>query len=179
MCAHPYDDRRHIRKLSAVEWLVVITTAIIVLGLIFSPVHWASSGTIRIPVRVLVFDPTSGKGIAKAQVSLYRAYSLTDSSSAEDRGGQYDPRPFDQNPDVASGLTDAEGIFVVDFEFQTGANHQRPAAHAKVSRVWVHARAEGYGGVVVPVRPESQPVTGLKEQGQIFVPIGLMKIQSP
>jgi len=41
---------------------------------------------------------------------------------------------------------------------------------------WVHVQADGYGGIVVPVRHKSQPTAKLREMKELLVPVALMPI---
>lgn len=67
-----------------------------------------------------------------------------------------------------------DGTAVVDVEFRTSASHERPASYVHLRWEWVQVRAEGYGGVVVPVRHESQPTTTVRKQNELVMTIGLL-----
>lgn len=164
--------RRHLQWPTLVEWLVVIAIVAVMVAMLLSGEQWASSGSIRFPVRVLVFDAAHGTPIANARIGIFRARPLYDSKSLEEERDRYDPKNRIRNTDY--GTTDADGTVVIEHEFTTGANHLRPATHAHLGRAWVHVLAEGYGGVVVPVRHDSQPTATLREQKELVVPVGLM-----
>jgi hypothetical protein len=160
-----------IRKLTLIELLVVIAIVAVIVALVLPPVKWAASGSIRFPVRVLVFDAVRGIPIENAHVGIFRAPPLLDLKFLAGEPDTYDPKKFVRDDDV--GTTDASGSVVIDYEFRTGANHERPTSHAHLRWAWVHVQADGYGGVVVPVRHESLPTKTLREQKELLVPVGL------
>ncbi len=164
-----------LRKPTLVELLVLIAGIGVVVALLLPVPQWASSGSIRFPVRVLVFDAVHGKPIANARVGIFGAAPLTDFKSLEEGNDEYDPkvRVRDEN----RGTTDADGAVVIDYEFTTGANYQRPTPNAHLRRAWVHVEAEGYGGIVVPVRYESQPVATLRTRKDLVVSVGLIPVE--
>lgn len=67
-----------------------------------------------------------------------------------------------------------DGTAVVHYRFSTGANYKRPEPHAHLLFAWVVVAAHRYGTVVVPVRHDSMPTAKLREQKELFVPIGLV-----
>lgn len=174
----PFDgqNRWRLRWPTTAEWLLLIAIAAILIALIIPSVEWAADGSMRFPVRVLVFDATSGMPIANAGVTVFRAPPLADWNPLEKNRDRYNPRNLDRMPASASGTTGADGAVVMDTGFETGASHKRPTSHAKVSWIWVYVHAEGYGAVVVPARHDSQPVAQLKEQKELLVPIGLVPL---
>ncbi|MGQ0634281.1 MAG: hypothetical protein ACT4QC_06710 [Planctomycetaceae bacterium] len=123
-------------------------------------------------MRVVVFDAARSKPISNAHVAIFHAPPLLDLTSLETERDLYDPNSHVRDGDSAT--TDANGMAVIEYEFRTGANHERPTMYAKVGRAWVHVQAAGYGGVVVPVRHESLPTKTLHEMKELLVPVGLM-----
>jgi hypothetical protein len=165
--------RRHCRRPTLVEALVLIAIVAILVALIVPGTHWAASGSIRLPVRVVVFDAARGEPISDAHVAIFYAPPLLDLKSLETERDLYDSKT--RVRDGNSSTTDANGTAVIEYEFRTGANHERPEMHAHVRWAWVHVHAGGYGGVVVPVRNESLPTKTLRDQKELLVPVGLMR----
>lgn len=158
------------------EFLVVITITLILIALILPSVKWASSGSIQLPVRIVVFDAARARPIEGAQVAILWAPPLVGERKIEEYRDRF---PADLFEDLAAEdrhLTGAEGTVVVDHEFQTGGSHRRPV-HAHLRWYWVMVVAEGYNGVVIPVRHESQQTAFLRDQKELLVTIGLMPMQ--
>lgn len=147
------------------EFLVVITITLILIALILPSVKWASSGSIQLPVRIVVFDAARARPIVGAKVAILWAPPLVGERTIEEYRDRF---PDDLFEDLG-----AEGTVVVDHEFRTGGSHRRPA-HAHLRWYWVMVVAEGYNGVVIPVRHESQPTAFLRDQKELLVTIGLM-----
>jgi hypothetical protein len=176
ICGHSMIDRiakRLFRRPTVVEALVAVTVISAISGLLFSSVQWASSGSIRFPVRVLVFDATTGLPLADAHVAVFRAPPVLGSKSLEESPHRYDPRNLDRVARVWRGVTAGDGTVVIMCELSTGASNRRPAPYAHVRSAWVHAQADGFGGVVVPVRHESISTATMREMQELFVPVGL------
>ncbi|MFN0055208.1 MAG: hypothetical protein ACKV0T_23935 [Planctomycetales bacterium] len=160
--------RRRLRKPTLIELLTVIAIVFVVLALVLPKTKWASSGYLRLPVRVLVFDAVGGTPLAGAEVAIFRAPPLVNSQQLEAGSREYDSdaRAMDK------GTTGADGTVVIEYEFRTGANHERPTPYAHLTWAWVHVRAPGYGGVVVPVRHDSQPTSAVRGK-ELVVPVGV------
>ena len=165
----------HLRKPTPIELLVLIAIIAVVVALILPATKWAASGNIRFPVRVLVFDAVGGRPIANAHVGIFRAAPLYDLKSLEERPDDYSPRNRVRDDD--SGATSADGAVVINYEFTTGANYERPTMSAHLRWAWVNVKAEGSGNIVVPVRYESQPTATLRTQREILVSVGLIPIE--
>jgi hypothetical protein len=163
-----------IRKPTVIELLVVVATITILLALILPATQWAARGDIRLPVRVLVFDAARGRPIANAHVGIFRAPPIRGLKSFEETPDQYDPRNHVRGED--SGTTGADGAVVIEYEFRTGANHERPTMYAHLTWAWVSVQAEGFGSIVVPVRYESQPTATLRKQTELLISVGLMGV---
>jgi hypothetical protein len=159
------------RRPTLIELLVVISVVAVLVALVIPGVKWAASGSMRVPVRVLVFDATHGPPIANASVAIFWAPPLYDLKSLDESPDSYDSTHRVRGG--GSGVTDSEGAVVINYEFRTGANHERPTMHVHVAWAWVHVKAEGFGGVVVPVRHNSLPTKTLREQKELVVPVGL------
>ncbi|MEJ7594233.1 MAG: hypothetical protein WKF77_22070 [Planctomycetaceae bacterium] len=165
----------HLRKPTLIELLLLIAIIAVVVALILPVTKWAASGSIRFPVRVLVFDAVRGRPIANAHVGIFRAAPLDDLKSLEESPDEYDPTNRVRDDD--SGTTSADGAVVINYEFRTGANYERPTMYAHLTRAWVSVKAEGYGSIVVPVRYESQPTATLRTQKEILVSVGLIPME--
>lgn len=164
-----------LRKPTLVELLLVIAIIGVLVALLLPATQWASSGSIRFPVRVLVFDAIHGKPIANAHVGIFWAAPFSDLKSLKEETDKYDPKTHVRDED--RGTTAADGDVVINYEFRTGANHERPTPHAHLRWAWVHVDAEGYGNIVVPVRYESQPIATLRTQKEIVVSVGLIPME--
>ncbi len=170
--------RSRLRCPSLIEALVIIIFTAFFVALIVPGTQWASSGSIRYPVRVFVFDVEQRLPIGGANVAIFRASpTVSPESLADPDQGLRQYRADNSGPFhyVARGTTGAEGTCVIEYEFRTGANHQRPTRHAHTNYAWIEVKAEEYGTVVVPVRHASMPTKVLREQAELFVPIGLAR----
>ncbi len=175
MFAFVRNVRSYFRRPTIIESLLVIAIILLLTAALLPGLKWASSGEIRFPVRVLVFDAIRGMPIANADVKFFRAPPLTDSKSLEAYRDRFDPKTRNSSGDRS--VTDADGAVVIDFKFTTGANHERPTPHAHVRYAWVHVQAEGFGGVVVPVRQDSMSTASLREQKELLVTVGLIPVK--
>jgi len=163
-----------IRRATVVEWLVAIVLLAVPVALILPGVKWASSGSIRVPVHVFVFDAVSGKPIADARVIIFHAPPVQGEKSLAESRELFDPEYVERLPSTMQGGTDEGGTAVIDVEFRTSASHERPEPYAHVRWEWVYVQAAGYGSVVVPVRYESQPVATVRQQKELPVSVGLV-----
>lgn len=154
-----------------------MSLAIIValVAILLPTIQWAASGHIQLPVRVLVFDAVRGRPIANAHVGIFRALPLDDLKSLQGRQDEYRPRKHVPGDDCVK--TSDDGAAVINYEFATGANHERPTMYVHLTDVWVNVAAEGYGSIVVPVRYESAPRATLQKQKEIVVSIGLIRTE--
>jgi hypothetical protein len=168
---------RCLRAQSRLEWAVIALIIAILVTLLTPQTRWASSGDIRLPVRVFVFDAIQCTPISDAKVMLFRAAPVANRGSLAERQEQFQIGLIGQLPQKFWTATDADGIAVVEYEFRTGASHNRPVNHAHLNFTWVRVEADGFGGAQVPVRHESQPTSVLKQQGEILIQIGLVPIQ--
>lgn len=167
-------DRWSLRRLKRVEWLLVGAITVMLVVLIIPSVEWASSGSLRVPVRVFVFDAAHAVPISNARVTIFRGPLPSTQMDIKSIG--------DRVPDELSGrlprdrvvFTGSDGMAVVHHEFRTGASHRRPESHAHTQSVWIVVVTRQHGTVVVPIRHDSMPTSKLREQQELFVPIGLM-----
>ncbi len=168
---------RSLRKQTLLEWVVIVAILAVLIALLTPATKWASSGDLRLPVKVFVFDAIQCTPISNAKVTVFRATPVGDSASLAEWQDHFKIGPISELPHQFWATTDAQGIAVVDYEFRTGASHKRPVTHAHVNFAWVRVEADGFGGAAIPVRHESQPSSVLKQQGEILVQIGLIPRQ--
>jgi hypothetical protein len=153
--------------------LALVAFLAVLVALILPATKWASSGDIRFPVRVFVFDATRGVPIANARVAIFWAPLLSGVETLQENREFFRSVDLDQIRDDVGGVTKSDGTVVIDYKFRTGANHERPITYAHLRGTWVRVQVEGYGGVVVPVRYDSLPTATLREQKELVVPVGL------
>lgn len=166
------DTRRTWRpKLS--EWLAIFAIVAVLIALLLPQVKWVADGDLNLPVKILVFDAVTAKPIADAKVVLFRASPWGDDKFLNEFGEGF-TRDLIEDSNQSQAVTDANGEAEIPFRFSTGASHRRPISHAHTSFVWAAVRADGYGGSVVQLRPESVPTQQLRQQKELRVAIGLM-----
>src|SRR5690606_10627077 len=136
-----------------IEWLIAVVVIAILVALLLPPVRWASSGSVALPIEVVVFDMQTGLPIDGAQVTLVRAPPPTDKLDIQELSASFstalariNERGVRSNP---------SGIAQIDQEFATGANHDQPVSHAHTESYWVLVSATKYGHVAMPLRYES------------------------
>lgn len=154
---------------------VMVIAILVALAIPYIP--WTSSGTIRFPVRVFVFDATQRTPIAEAKVTVFRSPPVLGPNSLGQEGRTYRPDGAAAVDDVVSAATDSDGMAVIDFRFHTSANNSRPLPEAHTRWAWVEVQADGYGTVVVPVRHDSMPTAEMRKLGELLVPVGLVLIE--
>ncbi|MGZ0172923.1 MAG: hypothetical protein ACKVHE_25595 [Planctomycetales bacterium] len=160
-----------LRRLTWVEWLVVVVVIGIVVALIIPGVKWASSGSIRFPVRVFVFDAALARPIPEARIAILHGPLPHSGFDIDDIRQRVPSDLFEYLPSDSLGLTGNDGTVIVHHEFSTGASHKRPNPHAHLQFAWVVVVAQGYGTVVVTVRHDS--MSKLREHKELYLPIGL------
>lgn len=165
---------RSLRKQTLLEWLMIVAIIAVLIALLTPETKWASSGELRLPVKVFVFDIVQCTPIPNAKVTVFRATPVGDQAALAEWQDQFKIGPISELPQQFLATTDAQGIAVIEYEFRTGASHKRPVTHAHVNFAWVRVEADGFGGAAIPVRHESQPASILRQQGEILVQIGLV-----
>ncbi|MBS0264218.1 MAG: hypothetical protein JSS02_19935 [Planctomycetes bacterium] len=160
-----------LRMPTLIELLAIIAIVAVIAALLIPPAKWGGSGSIRIPVRVLVFDASRGTPIANARVAMFYAPPLHDMKWLEESPDLYDSTNRARHDGV--GTTDADGAAVIEYEFATLASYNNPTWRARLQSAWVHVQADGFGGAVIPVRYESEPTAKLRDQKELLVTIGL------
>lgn len=166
--------QKRLRRLTLIEWLMIVTILAILAALLLPPVQWVSDGDIRIPVRVFVFDAKAAKPLSQAHVIIFRAPPLTDAKLLSEFPERYDPAQPERLYGVFEGATGADGMAVIESTFSVSASHRNPVPQAHTSWAWVAVQAKGYGSVVVPVSYESQPTAELRKRGELPVTVGLL-----
>ena len=161
------------RPKTLVEWLVVAAIVAILAALLIPPAKWASSGSVTIPVDVVVFDAQSAKPIEGAFVAIVWAPPAT---------GEFELHEYQER--LSSGFaaieeigpqTNDAGLVIIDQEFRTGANYERPTPYAHTRWYWLLVSAKGYGSVAVPLRYESMASKDLKAMGRLPAYVGLIR----
>ncbi len=168
--------KERLRRLTLIELLAIVVIIAVLAAILIPPVKWASSGRMQIPVRVLVFDAATVEPILGAQVAVFWAPPVSDEMPLAENHNQYNPDHL-QLRDVARGVTRTDGIVVINYEFRTGANDKSPTPKAHLRWAWVEVKAEGYGGVTVPVSYESQPTAQMRKRGELPVTVGLLPME--
>ncbi|MBA4030518.1 MAG: hypothetical protein C0478_06460 [Planctomyces sp.] len=166
--------------------LVAAIAALLLAILLLQPVRWASSGDIELPVRVLIFDATTGKSIEGARVWILRAPAVFEDQVPEDLIGWIkelelppqgeQPASVNQHPFIVQGITASEGVATLRHKFTTGASDRSPEGWVHLHRAWVVVKSPKHGGVVLPIRfaPERRPA--VKQAGEVLVTVGLFPI---
>lgn len=157
------------------EWTVLAVIAVVLAALLVPDAEWASSGTLRMPVRVVVFDAETAAPIAGATVALVRAPPPT----AEFELTEYRDRfswtwlAVDRGEILTRTLTD--GCVTIPTAFTTGASHRNPESRAHTRWQWVLVAADGYGRVAIPLRYESMKSNELRREGTLTTAVGLAR----
>ena len=159
---------------------VKVSLGVLILGILIAlllpalqPARQSGHGHISFPIRVLVFNSVQAKPIANAHVSIIEAPAWLGTESPDDFRNRFPPHVFDRSETTDLGRTASDGTVVIDYRFRTSYSDSQPKA-ALLYSAWVVVQADGYGGTVVPVRHDWQPVTALREQKELLVPVGLM-----
>ncbi len=172
--SHPRFMARLMRPL-LIGLLIVIALMAILVVIVFPMIPWASSGSIRFPVRVFVFDATLRTPISEADVAVFNSPPVLGANSLSSEGRIYRADRFELSTDSVRSVTGTDGMAVLDFEFRTSANNTRPAPEVHTRWAWVEVHADGYGTVVIPVRHDSMKADDLQKFGELLVPVGLAK----
>ncbi|WP_437201023.1 hypothetical protein [Planctomicrobium sp. SH664] len=167
----PPSTRWKWRRPTLTEWLLVIAILSVVAAILVPPVKWGASGSITIPVRVIVFDAREGRPLEKATVSLLRY-------SPDFKKGEYPPLPsslFEELRSTGEFRTDSAGSVTISQTWRTEANHNSPDPFVILVNQWVVVSAEGYAPVVTTLRHDTARTEALQRRGEILVGIGLTK----
>ncbi len=157
-----------IRKLSLVEWCVVGSIFLMCLILLIPSPKWGSSGTISCPVHVFVFNAKDGTPIEAAQVDIIRIPLSIDPIYSPDYAENFSGliRLIEKNG--FSHTTHADGIAVIDQEFNTTASYKHAETSASTYLYSVLISTSNYGSVVTPLRYQPTPVHQMKAVEKSF-----------
>jgi hypothetical protein len=160
------------RRVTVVEWLVILAIVAVLTALIVPETQWASDGILEFPVRVIVFDAEKAQPISGAEVALTHLSPVTEVDTIPD------PVPktlLDELSDEHQHRTGDDGSVTISYNFHTGASNRSPRPKAFLRWEWVIVRAQGYGTVVLPVRHDSMETKTLRELRELIVPVGLIR----
>lgn len=166
--------KRHLAEITGLEWIVIVSIIAVLVALLYPQTQWASSGSIRLPVRVIVVDAEHGTPISGANVMVSRGPWAKNPKALDELGDRFASGPIGDLPQKYFATTDEKGVAVIEHEFSTGASHRRPVSHTHLDFNWVKVEADGYRAAVVPVRDESQPTALLRKQGEVLVKVELI-----
>ena len=170
--------RRPIRQLTRLEWVVIAVIVSGLMAILLPQIQSAASGDIDLPVRILVFDASTGRAIAGAKVAIVNGPRWSADASL------YEPQEL-PSPGKAEfiaskpPLTRADGTVTITHRFSTNSSDRNPVALANLARGWVIVLADGYGGITVPVCCVAMPTPRLRELQELQLPIGLFPLSPP
>jgi hypothetical protein len=159
-----------------IGWLTLIAMVAVLVAVIIPEAKWGSSGSVTIPVDVVVFDALTAKPIEGAYVAIVWASRATSEVELQRH-----------KANLSGGLsvierigtkTDHAGLATIDHEFGTGANYKHPQSHADTSSYWLIVSADGYGSAAVPLRYQTMTTKALREQGRLPAYVGLSRVKS-
>lgn len=165
------------RKFSVAEVTVIVVICAVLYAILAEKPKWVSDGTIRIPVRVFVFDVTNRRPISNAECLVFRAGPILDASSLTKDNPVLDNAPMKEWPESCRGTTDETGSTAIEHTFGTSASYTHPYTRAHLMNAWVRVAADGFGGVVVPVGYDEGRTSELRKEGEIVVSIGLFPMK--
>jgi hypothetical protein len=161
-----------VKSASLVEWLAVAAIVAVLIAVLMPSTRWAASGSIRLPIRVVVFDAARQRPIEGAEVSIFRSIAARDSQSFPPLDAE---APSLIRNDGHRSVTGRDGAAVIDHEFPTSASDRFPTTKAHLAWEWVLVSSKGHGTVLTPLRYESIPTKTLRDQKELLVLIGMMK----
>lgn len=162
------------RPTTLIEWLVVAAIIAILVALLTPQTKWASSGSVTIPVDVVVFNAHSATPIEGALVAIVWGPPATGEFELHEFQDHLS-RGFSAIEEIGA-KTSGAGIAAIVHEFRTGASHKRPISHAHTRWYWVIVSAEDYGSVAVPLRYESMTSNELSARGRLLAYVGLNRV---
>lgn len=168
---------RSLLGLTRVEWLVVLVIVALLIALLYPSVQWVSDGSIQIPVRVFVFDVAHSRPIPDAHVAIVHGPLPRAGIDINEIHERVPDDLFEKLPSDLTALTGKDGTAVVHREFPTSASRKHPESKTHLHLAWVVVQALNYGTVAVPLAQDSMPTALLKEQQELFVPIGLKQAE--
>ena len=161
---------RSLRSLTWLEWAVVVLIAVVLIAFLTPGIQYVADCEHLFPVRVIVFDAAAAQPVSGAQVTILRAAPFSsEKMKSAPREITISPKPGH----FQEAITDADGCALINCRFTTSASESRPTPHIHLGWAWVEVHAEGYGGVIVPVRHDSRPTAEVRRKSELLVPIGL------
>lgn len=158
--------------ITLIEWLVITAVVAFFVAILIPRTKWASSGSVTIPVDVVVFDVHSATPIEGALVAIVLALPATDEFELH----EYQDRlsnGFSAIQDIGV-QTDLFGLATIDQEFRTGASHERQDSHAHTRWYWLLVEAENFGSVAIPLRYESMSTQSIIGDYRLPAYVGLV-----
>lgn len=155
------------------EWTVLVLIALALAALLVPSPQWAASGTMRVPVRVVVFDAETGAPIAGALVAIVRAPPVTREFAPTESTELFSAwwLAFDRGQILMRTL--ADGAVTIPTEFTTGFSDKNPEPRAHTRWQWVLVQADGYGRVAAPLRHESMTTESVRREGTLTTAVGM------
>lgn len=165
------------KKLSLAEVTVIVVVLAVLYVILSQKPQWVSEGTIRIPVRIFVFDPTSRRPIPNAECAVFHASPILDASSMTKDHPVFDNVSMTEWPQSCRGTTDDTGSTTIEYTFRTAKSDRHPNSRAHLMNEWVRVEADGFGSVAVPVGYDEGPASEMRKDGEFVVSIGLFPIK--
>jgi hypothetical protein len=156
------------------EWLVIAVIIAILVALVVPDVEWASSGTIVVPVHVVVFDGKTMLPLADAVVGIVWAPPASGDSTLDKYREPFSSAWIAMARGEFGSRTGADGSVTIEFEFPTGASHVNPESRAHTRWYWLLVSSKENGAAVVPLRYESISTKSLREQRMLQAYVGLL-----
>lgn len=156
------------------EWLVIAVIIAILVALVLPDSEWAASGSIVVPVHVVVFDGKTTLPIANAVVGIVRAPPASGDFALDEYREPFSSAWSAMAKGEFGSRTGADGSVTIEFEFPTGASHVNPEPRAHTRWFWLLVSSKEYGAAVVPLRYESIATKSLREQKILRAYVGLL-----
>lgn len=165
------------KKINVAKATLIVVVLAVLYALLSPKPTWVSDGTIRIPVRVFVFNATNRRPISNAECAVFHASPILDASSLANDHPVFDNVPMKEWPQSCRGTTDETGSVAIEYTFRTSASNKHPNSRAHLMNEWVRVEADGFGGVAVPVGYDEGPASEMRKDGEFVVAIGLFPIK--
>ena len=180
---------RRLVSRTKLEWAVIVVIVVILIALLLPEPHYVWDGDRVLPVLVEVYDATTGQPIAGTRVTIFKARFLTagdtESRSVVDFDVHEWTSPKWTSNRIEHGTTNADGWVRLQHKFDASGSYdgRTKSANVFLSTARVCVTADGYGGVVVPVRHGDGRIKDYVEDGRwkdVYVQIGLFRLaQAP
>jgi hypothetical protein len=118
--------KRRLAEITGLEWIVIVAIVAVLIALLYPQTQWVSDGSIRLPVRVIVFASEHGTPISGAKVMVSRGPWAKDPKALDELRDRFASEPIGDLPQKYFATTDEKGVAVIEHEFLTGASHRRP-----------------------------------------------------